>query len=142
MENGKARIVGDPESSALISFTRRSDIGKVLAKALESEEFFKGGTLSMQGSTMKWKDAVSLLGKVTKKEFEFEMISVDDAAKSQAELLKKGLSGDMGAFYGSFALHLLLEPAKGNDGSDTSAEAKDFGIKLETLEETLGVVYS
>lgn len=142
IEHGKARIIGDTESSALVSFTRRSDIGKVLAKALEDPALLRqGGTLSMQGSTMKWKDAVALLSKTIGKEFELEVISVDDAVSTQKKLLLNGLEGDMSSFYGSFALHLLIEPARGNDGADTSAEAKHYGVKLESLEQTLMDVY-
>ena len=142
MENGSARIIGNPEESANVSFTRRSDIGKVLAKALEDTELVsKGGTLSMQGSTMKWKDAVLLLSKVMGKEFTLEEVSIEDANKQKGELLEKGMQGDMGAFYGSFALELLVKPAMNNTGGDTSAESKDYGVKLESLEETLTSLY-
>lgn len=138
-DNAKARIVGD--GSAKISFTRRSDIGYVLAKALADPKFSQGGTLSFQGQTLSWKDGIEILEGVLGKKFEIEFIDPADALKQEQELLAKGLEGDIGAFYGSFALHLLGEPARGKTGADVSADANSYGCKLETLEETLQTVY-
>lgn len=137
--NAKGRIVGD--GNAKLSFTRRSDIGYVLAKALADPEFAQGGTLSMEGDNKSWKEGLEILEKVMAKEVEIETIDPQNALQQEQELLKKGLEGDVGAFYASFALHLLGEPARGSAGCNVSAEAKSFGVKLETLEETLQKAY-
>ena len=137
--NAKGRIVGD--GSAKLSFTRRSDIGYVLAKALEDPDLAKGGTLSMQGDNLSWKESLEILAKVLGRQMEIEYVDPSDALKKEEEQLEKGTKGDVGAFYASFALHLLGEPARGNTGGDVSAEAKSYGVKLETLEETLTTVY-
>jgi len=137
--NAKGRIVGD--GSAKLSFTRRSDIGYVLAKALEDPALANGGYLSIQGDNKSWKEALEMLGKALGKTIEFEYVDPSDALKQEEEELEKGLKGDMGAFYSAFALHLLGEPARGNTGADVSAEAKSYGVKLETLENTLTKLY-
>jgi uncharacterized protein YbjT (DUF2867 family) len=143
--NGKARIVGD--GSAKTTYTRRSDIGKVLAEALADPNLLKNAvnnnsTLSIAGETLSYKEAIETLEKATDKKFEIEYLDPEDALKQEQELLAKGLQGDMGAFYGSFALHLLGEPARGFTGSDVSAEAKNYGVHLESLSDTLTSVYS
>ena len=138
---GKARMVGD--GSGKVTFTRRSDIGYVLAKSLSNEplDALSNSTLSMQGTTLPYKEALDLLSEALGKPLTLEVISVEDAAADEAKLLDKGLQGDMGAFFGAFALHLLGEPQRGNTGCDTSAEAKSYGFKLELLTETLKSVY-
>jgi uncharacterized protein YbjT (DUF2867 family) len=143
--NGKARIVGD--GTAKFSFTRRSDIGKVLAKALEDPNLIKDAndqgntTLSIQGETLAYKDAIATLERVMGKKFEIEYLDPNAGLQQEKDLLAKGLEGDVGAFWGSFVLHLIGEPARGNPGCDTSKEAKSYGVKLETLAETLESVY-
>ena len=142
--NGRARIIGD--GSAKISFTRRSDIGKVLAKALEDPDLMKDAvdgnvTLCIQGETLPYKDAVSTLEKVMGKKFDIEYIDPESALKQEQDLLAKGMEGDVGAFWGSFVLHLLGEPARGISGCDNSEEAKSYGVRLETLAETLESIY-
>jgi len=139
-DNGKARIVGD--GSAKLSFTRRSDIGYVLAKALADPKFSNGGFLSMEGDNKSWKEGLEILEQVLGKKLDVEYIDANDALKQEQELLKKGLEGDMGSFYGSFGLHLLGEPARGSTGCDVSKDSNSYGIKLETLEETLQKIYS
>jgi uncharacterized protein YbjT (DUF2867 family) len=143
--NGKARIIGD--GSAKMSFTRRSDIGKVLAKALVDPELLKdsidgNATLSIQGETMPYKEAVDTLEKVIGKKLDIEYLDPIEALRQEQDLLAKGLEGDVGAFWGSFTFHLLGEPARGITGLDSSKEAKSYGLKLETLAETLESVYS
>jgi uncharacterized protein YbjT (DUF2867 family) len=137
--NHKARIIGD--GSGKVSFTRRSDIGYVLAKALNDPSLQQGGTLSLQGDLMSWKDALTVLETVLEKDFEYEFIDPQDAFKKEQELLKLASEGNMSAFYGAFALHLLGEPARGNVGADVSAEAKTYGISMEKLPITLRKVY-
>lgn len=142
--NGKAKIIGD--GSANISFTRRSDIGKVLAKALEDPDLMKDAvdgnvTLCIAGETLPYKDAIGTLEKVMGKKFDIEYIDPADALKQEQELLAKGMEGDIGAFWGSFVLHLLGEPARGVTGCDNSGEATSFGAELETLAETLEGIY-
>ena len=142
--NGKARIIGD--GSAKISFTRRSDIGKVLAKALEDPNLMKDAvngdvTLALAGETMPYKDAVATLEKAIGKKFDIEFVDAAEALKQEKELLAKGMEGDVGAFWGSFVLHLLGEPARGVTGCDNSDVAKSYGVQLETLAETLQGIY-
>jgi uncharacterized protein YbjT (DUF2867 family) len=138
-QDGKVTMVGD--GSFNVSFTRRSDIGFVLAKALADPTYNQGGYLSMQGDCMSWKEAVDMYAKVAGLTLDITTLDPQEALKQENDLLEKGLQGDMGAFYGSFALHLLGEPARGNSGADVSAEATTLGVKLETLEETLKDVY-
>eukprot|EP00980_Cylindrotheca_fusiformis_P010931 scaffold2499_cov125-Cylindrotheca_fusiformis.AAC.22 len=138
-EDGSVTVVGD--GSANLSFTRRSDIGFVLAKALTDPKYNKGGFLSMEGDNMAWKDALDLYAKVSGVKFNIKTLDPEEALKLEQDLLKKGLEGDMGAFFGSFRLHLLGEVARGNRGLDVSEEATTLGVKLETLEETLQSVY-
>lgn len=137
--DGKVTIVGD--GSAKVSFTRRSDIGFVLAKALVDPKYNQGGFLPMQGDCMSWKEALNKFALASGVSFETSTIDPQDALKEEQSLLKKGLAGDMGAFYGAFALHLLGEPARGNSGCDLSQEATNLGVKLETVDETLKDVY-
>jgi uncharacterized protein YbjT (DUF2867 family) len=138
-QEGKVIIVGD--GSYKISFTRRSDIGFVLAKALTDPNYNQGGYLSMQSDFLSWKEAVDMYAKVAGVTLDIATLDPQEALKQEQDLLQKGLQGDMGSFYGSFALHLLGEPARGNSGCDLSAEATTLGVKLETLEETLNNVY-
>lgn len=135
LEHGKARVIGD--GSGKISFTLRSDIGYVLAKALADDALTsKGGTLSMQGETLSWKEALAMVETVLGKPLELEYMDAQVALQQEKDLLAQGLTGDMGAFYGSFVLHLLGEPARGTTGADLSTESKSYGIRLETLTET------
>ena len=142
--NGKARVIGD--GSAKISFTRRSDIGKVLAKALEDPELMNDAidgsvTLCLAGETLPYKDAIETLEKIVGKKFDIEFIDPADALKQEQDLLAKGLAGDVGSFWASFVFHLLGEPARGITGTDNSEVAKSYGVKLETLAETLEGIY-
>ena len=142
--NGKARIIGD--GLAKLSFTRRSDIGKVLAKALEDPNLMKDAVdgnfmLRIQGETLPYKDAIGTLEKVMGKKFDIEYIDPMIALKQEQELLVKGIAGDVGAFWESFRLHILGEPARGMTGGDLSKGAKSYGVTLETLAVTLESVY-
>ena len=142
--NGKARIVGD--GSAKMSFTRRSDIGKVLAKALRDPDLMKdaidgNATLCIEGETLPYRDVIRTLEKIMDKKFDIEYIDPADALKQEQDLLLKGMAGDVGSFWASFVLHLLGEPARGITGCDVSDEAKSYGVQLETLAETLRGIY-
>ena len=142
--NGKARIIGD--GSAKISFTRRSDIGKILAKALADPDLMKdavdgNATLCMAGETLPYKDAIGILESVMGKKFDIEFIDPTEALKQEQDLLAKGMEGDVGAFWGSFVLHLLGEPARGVTGCDNSEHAKSYGVNLEPLAKTLQDIY-
>ena len=136
------------DSIAKVSFTKRSDIGYVLAKALEDPQIYETAKqngvakLAMQGSTMTWEDALKVLAKVVKKEVDITYTKADDSKKKEAELLQKGMEGDMGAFFGAFREHLIGEPGRGNVGGDLSLiEIQHYGVNLATLEETLEEVY-
>jgi uncharacterized protein YbjT (DUF2867 family) len=137
--NAKATMIGD--GLAKVSWTKRSDIGYVLAKALEDPEYQTGGFLSMAGDTMSFKDALANLEKALGKELTIETMGAEEALKLEQELLKKGLEGDMGAFYGSFKYHLMGEPERGNDGCNVSADAKTYGLPLASLKAVLEEVY-
>jgi NmrA-like family len=137
--NGKARVVGD--GSALTSFTLRSDIGYVLAKALADPAYSQGGFLSISGETVSWKDALSYLETALGKKLDNEYIDPEAALEQENALIAKGFQGDMGALVGSFILHLIGEPARGATGSDVSAEAVSYGLSLETLKETAQKMY-
>ena len=140
LEKSEAPMIGDKDGG-VSSYTRRSDIGFVLAKALEDPTYLKGGTLSMQSATMTWKEAVEKLGKATGKPFTFVPMTLEEAASTEKALLEKGLAGDMGSLFGALKFHLLNKPAGGNTGSDTSAEAVTMGVELEPFETTLANVF-
>jgi hypothetical protein len=57
------------------SFTRQSNIGFVLAKALTNPNYASGGFLSMNGSTMPWKKALELAEGIIGKSFQVTNIS-------------------------------------------------------------------
>lgn len=128
----EATLVGGGTSKC--SFTKRSDIGFVLAKALADPEYASGGFLSMQGDCMPWVDALTLLEEVSGKKFTYSDIDGQEALAQEKALMEKG---DMGSFYQAFALHLLGDPARGSEGLDVSGEAVTLGVELEPLEETL-----
>ena len=141
--HAKARVVGTKQSSgAKMSFTRRSDIGHVLARALADPALLQGGgTLSIQGDHMTWGQALQVLSQTIGKDLTIEYLDPEQAQNTEMELLKKGLKGDMASLSEAFALHLLGEAGRGNDGADTSAQAVDYGVQLESLGETLQDVY-
>jgi hypothetical protein len=134
LENAKVTWIGDGNDK--ISWTCRSDIGYVLAKALEDENLLeKGGAISMQGDFQSFNDATKLLGDAMGKTFTIEYMDPQEAKKQEDELLKKGLQGDLGSFFEAFKFHLMGEPARGNHGCDLSAEANNYGHKMQTLKD-------
>ena len=144
-KEGTARmVVGDGTGN--VSFTKRSDIGYVLAKAFDTDgidNLKEAKTLSMHGTTLPYKDALDVLSKALgEKPLKIEMIDSDKAKRAEKDALEKGLSGDMASFYESFALHLLGMPQRGNEGADTSLESKTYGYEMESLETTLNKLYS
>lgn len=140
LENATTNLIGDLDGGTM-SFTRRSDIGYVLAKALQSPKYNQGGFLSLQADTMTWKAAVELLGTLTGKSFTFEPMTVEAAKQMESELLAQGMQGDMSAFMGAFCIHLMATPASGNSGADVSGESDTLGVTLESLETTIKKVY-
>ncbi|KAI2488820.1 NAD(P)H-binding protein [Fragilaria crotonensis] len=128
----EATLVGGGTSKS--SFTKRSDIGFVLAKALADPNYASGGFLSMQGDCMPWVDALTLFEKVSGKKFTYTEIDGQESLAQEKALMEKG---DLASFYQAFALHLLGDPARGSEGLDVSGEAVTLGVALEPLEETL-----
>ena len=63
------------------------------------------------------------------------------AKEAMAKLIEEGENGFTWSTYKAFALHLLIEPASGNQGVDMSADSKNYGHKMETLEETFAEIY-
>lgn len=56
VEEGMAKLIGDLDGGKM-SFTKRADIGYVLARALQSDHYNgKGGFLSMSAETLTWKE--------------------------------------------------------------------------------------
>lgn len=140
--NGETKLIGNPDEAAKISFTRRSDVGYVLAKALSDPEYSQGGTLMMEGDNMTWKDGLDLLVKqLSSVDFDIEKMTVDQAKEKMEAFLEKGENGDVWSGYKGFSLHLVIEPATGNQGVDMSANSKTYGHKMETLEETFKEIY-
>jgi uncharacterized protein YbjT (DUF2867 family) len=133
LETFKVSWVGDGNDK--ITWTRRSDIGYVLAKALADPKLANGGTLMIQGDFQSFNDATKMLGDAAGKTFTVDYIDPQEAKKQEDELLKKGFEGDMGAFFASFKLHLTGEPARGNSGCDLSVGFDNYGVKMQTLEE-------
>mmetsp|Transcript_1071 Transcript_1071/g.2954 ORF Transcript_1071/g.2954 Transcript_1071/m.2954 type:complete len:303 (-) Transcript_1071:1246-2154(-) len=139
VENISATWVGDGNTK--LSFTKRSDIGYVLAKALADPAYEKGGFLAMQGSFVSFNEATELISKTMGKEFTVEYMDPEKAKAKEMELLEAGLKGDVGSFYGSFKLHLMGEPYRGNTGCDLSEIYNNYGHKMATLEEVFASVY-
>lgn len=133
--DNKITMYGDGSSKC--SYTLRSDIGFVLAKALADADYSEGGVLMMAGETLSFKEALDCYKKVKGDVLKVEIMDPQEALKLEKELLKKGLEGDVGAFFQSFSMHLAGEPARGNDGCDMSAGAKSYGYKHEPLLTTL-----
>ncbi|GAX21699.1 hypothetical protein FisN_3Hh491 [Fistulifera solaris] len=131
LENMTATLVDG--GAGRFSFTKRSDIGYVLAKALADPEFANGGSLCIQAETMPWREALALVEEVKGQKFTFTDLTGEEALKQEQELLQ---NGDM---MGSFRLHLLGEPARGSLGCDTSEGAKSYGVELATLKQALEV---
>mmetsp|Transcript_481 Transcript_481/g.1101 ORF Transcript_481/g.1101 Transcript_481/m.1101 type:complete len:312 (-) Transcript_481:191-1126(-) len=139
---GTARLVGDPADAPPVSFTRRSDVGYVLAKALADPAYSDGGVLAMAGTTCKWKEGLDLLASITGKEFEYTTISVEEAEKEQTRLIEEGEEElNLRKNWAAFSLHLLTVTGSGNHGVDTSAIAKNYGHEMEPLDVTLNDVY-
>jgi uncharacterized protein YbjT (DUF2867 family) len=132
MVNMQATIVSGGKS--MFSFTKRSDIGHVLAKALNDPKYELGGYLSIQSDTLPWVEALGLVEKATGKTFEKTNIDPEEALGQEKSLLEKG---DLGSFYQAFGLHLLGEPSRGSSGFDVSAESVSYNFPLETLETTV-----
>lgn len=133
LQEKKVTWIGDGNDK--ITWTRRSDIGFVLAKALADPELASGGTLSVQGDYMSFNDATQLLGDALGQRFEVTYMDPEQAKKEETEMLKKGLDGDVGAFFGAFKFHLMGEPARGNDGSDLNSSYNNYGVKMQSLED-------
>lgn len=133
LQEKKVTWIGDGNDK--ITWTRRSDIGFVLAKALADPELASGGTLSVQGDYMSFNDATQLLGDALGQRFEVTYMDPEQAKKEETEMLKKGLDGDVSAFFGAFKFHLMGEPARGNDGSDLNDSYNNYGVKMQSLED-------
>jgi hypothetical protein len=79
---------------------------------------------------------------VTGKTFTFDYMNIEDALAKEQDLLTKGFQGDMDAFLASFALHFLVETENGSTGLDTSADAKTYGVNMETAVDTFRFLYT
>jgi hypothetical protein len=133
LENATITWVGDGNDK--VTWTRRSDIGYVLAMAVADPKFVNGGFLMMQGDFQSFNDATKMLEDALGKTFTVHYMDPQEAKKQEDELLKKGLEGDVGAFFGSFKLHLMGEPARGNRGCDLSVGFDNYDVKMQTLED-------
>ena len=132
LSNMQATIVSGGKS--ICSFTKRSDIGLVLAKALNDPKYEEGGYLSIQSDTVPWVEALGLVETATGKTFQITDIDPEEALTQEKLLLEKG---DLGSFYQAFGLHLLGEPSRGSAGFDVSAESVSYDVPLESLETTV-----
>jgi uncharacterized protein YbjT (DUF2867 family) len=131
--NRKATVVNG--GKALYSFTRRSDIGYVLAKALGNPKYNQGGYLAMHAETVSYMQYLTLVEEVAGFKFTIEDISGEEAHQREQELLAKG---DMGSFFGAFALHLLGAPVYNEStGFDVSPNADNLGHEMESIRTTI-----
>jgi uncharacterized protein YbjT (DUF2867 family) len=131
--NRKATLIDGGKT--MYSFTRRSDIGYVLAKALANPKYNQGGFLSMQAETLPYKDALALVEEVAGFKFTITDLTAEEGNRVQQDLLSKG---DMGSLFGAFAMHLLVDPvSSGSTGLDVSAEADNHGHPMESLRTTI-----
>jgi nucleoside-diphosphate-sugar epimerase len=135
LEEMTATVVGG--GSARYSFTRRRDIGFVLAKVLADPKYANGGYMSMQGDCVTWLEALSLAEKAIGKEYKKTGLDTEEALIQEKLLLEKGMKGDLEAYSQSFAMHVLTTPARGITGLDVSSDAETYGVKMEPLKITL-----
>lgn len=127
---------------AKVSFTRRRDIGYVLAKALSDPQYANGGYLCLQAETMAWKDAVAVYEQVTGRMVTYEDITTKAAKQEETALLQQFFeNGDLAALGRSFGFHILRVPAAGFQGLDVSAESQTYDIRMEPIAETIQDVY-
>lgn len=125
-----------------VSFTRRSDIGHVLAKALADPVYQDGGVLAMAGTTVHWKEALDMLANMMGKTFEYTVLSAEEAQARERELMDDFETKlDLRLKWKAFGLHVLTGIGSGRDGIDLSARARDYGHPMEPLEVTLRDVY-
>jgi uncharacterized protein YbjT (DUF2867 family) len=125
----KATVVNG--GNTLYSFTRRSDIGYVLAQALANPKYNRGGFLSICAETIPYKSALKVIEEVYCIKFEIEDLTGADAHQREQDLLAKG---DMKSFLDSFFLHMLADPVyNGSTGFDVSKEADNHGHIMEPL---------
>jgi uncharacterized protein YbjT (DUF2867 family) len=131
--NQKAKVVDGGDT--LYTFTRRSDIGYVLAEALADPKYSSGGYLSVHGETMSFKQALAVLEQVSGVAFAIENLTAAQAHQQEQGLLAKG---DMGSFFAAFGIHLLAEPAFSNStGFNVSVEADNHGHVMESFRSTI-----
>ena len=135
LEEMTATVVGG--GSARYSFTRRRDIGFVLAKVLADPKYANGGYMSMQGDNVTWPEALSLAEEAIGKEYTKTVLRTEEALIQEKLLLEKGIQGDVKAYSQSFAMHVLTTPARGSTGLDVSSDAETYGVKMEPLKITL-----
>ena len=135
LEEMTATVVG--RGSARYSFTRRRDIGFVLAKVLADPKYANGGYMSMQGDNVTWPEALSLAEEAIGKEYTKTVLRTEEALIQEKLLLEKGIQGDVKAYSQSFAMHVLTTPARGSTGLDVSSDAETYGVKMEPLKITL-----
>jgi uncharacterized protein YbjT (DUF2867 family) len=123
----KATVVDGGNTS--YSFTRRSDIGYVLAQALANPKYNRGGFLSMCAETIPYKDALSVIEEVYGMKFEIEDLTSEEAHQREKDLETKG---DMKSFLAAFFLHMLADPVyNGSTGFGVSKEADNHGHIME-----------
>jgi uncharacterized protein YbjT (DUF2867 family) len=127
--NKKATVVNS--GNTLYSWTRRSDIGYVLAKALANPKYNQGGFLSMCSETILYKEALAVIQDVYGMTFDLEDLSGEEAHQRELDLLAKS---DMESFMGAFLTHLLADPGyNGSTGFNVSEEADNHGHMMESF---------
>jgi uncharacterized protein YbjT (DUF2867 family) len=139
LEEMTATVVGG--GTARYSFTRRRDIGFVLAKVMADPKYVNGGYMSMQGDCVTWPEALSLAEKAIGKEYTKTVLNTDEALLHEKLLLEKGIQGDVEAYSQSFAAHVLTTPARGSTGLDVSSDAETYGVQMEPLKITLQDIF-
>jgi nucleoside-diphosphate-sugar epimerase len=139
LEEMTATVVGG--GGARYSFTRRKDIGFVLAKVMADPKYANGGYLTMQGDCVTWTEALSLAEKAIGKEYTKTMLNTEEALIQEKRLLEKGIHGDIEAYSQSFAMHVLTTPARGSTGLDVISDAETYGVKMEPLKTTLQDIF-
>jgi uncharacterized protein YbjT (DUF2867 family) len=125
--NRKATVVNG--GNTLYSFTRRSDIGYVLARALSNPKYNTGGFLSMCAETLLYKDALSVIEEVAGIKFDIEDLTGEEAHQREQDLLAKG---EKESFLQALLIHCIADPAySGSTGWNVSEEADNHGHIME-----------
>ena len=152
----QAAIVED-DGHALYSFTRRSDVGRVLAHAVKDPQYHRPKPwndnthehdpspalqschfLTMAGTTLSLYDALTLLQSYSStRPFTITHVSLATSLAQERALLESyHQNHNTTALYHAFRAHILNRPVLGDTGMDTSGGSTHRGSSTNSTEQT------